>query len=406
MVRLAFVIAMLLLAIPATTAAPRPVNGDVFDETLDEARAAFRRRAFVESTELLRKAHALKPVPLLLYNIGRSYQEAGMAEEALAAYAEFFLTKPTGEERTLAEQRMREALASKGRPPLPSCGGITCPTLAGYTAQCNARGACELSRVGGDSSWSRHDVWVLVPGGTYVVGSPSVESNSPAERPAHAVSLWSGVLLSRSEITVAWYEACVAAGKCTEASVADWDAEGFGLSTSAGGRADHPQNGLTWQQARDACAFAGGRLPSEAEWEAAASGPTHRKYPWGDGPEPTCANGTAVFDETGTREGYGCGKGGTWPVGSRPEGASALGLVDQAGNVWEWVEDCYHPSLEGAPIDGSAWTTDCGRTKRVIRGGSFYSDTTNDLRSSRRDLHIPTTRRAHLGARCARPLPP
>jgi formylglycine-generating enzyme required for sulfatase activity len=169
-------------------------------------------------------------------------------------------------------------------------------------------------------------------------------------------------------------------------------------------RRDHPQNGLTWEQARAYCAWTGARLPSEAEWEYAAKGPVHRVYPWGDTPAPTCANETAVFDEAGTVAGYGCGTGGTWPVGSKAAGAAWSGALDLGGNLWEWVEDCWHTDYTGAPGDGAAWTEGCTLSARVIRGGAFHNGA-HALRSAYRNGPTPSARNASHGARCLRPLP-
>lgn len=372
-----------------------PAAADEFADLVGEARAAFDRRMFARSAELLQKARALRPEPLLVYNMGRSYQEAGMWDEALAAFAEFLLAAPRGQERTLAEARVREALAAKGTPALPACSGVTCPVLDGHRAACNAAGACELTRTGDAPAWERGLAWVYLPGGPYeLAGGVS----SPR------TVILAGVLVGKHEASVAASEACVAAGRCTPPSAADWSGE-QGANGTAAGRGDHPQNALTWQQARDLCTFLGGRLPSEAEWEAAAAGPSPRPYPWGDAP-PSCAAGRGVWAEGGGTASWGCGRGGTAPLKGRPAGASPLGAEDMAGNLWEWVEDCWHADLAAAPSDGSPWTTACEGPKRVIRGGSYYGDDPAELRTTRRDPHIPTTRRAHIGVRCARDAQP
>jgi formylglycine-generating enzyme required for sulfatase activity len=220
------------------------------------------------------------------------------------------------------------------------------------------------------------------------------------EEPQHAVTFANGYLVGKYEVTVAQYEACNGASPttCTAASTADWSASGWGTNTSAGGRSAHPQNGLTWNQAGAVCSWLDARLPSEAEWEYAATGPLHRVYPWGDAPDPTCANDTAVMYSGG----YGCGTGGTWAVGSKPAGAAWCGALDMAGNVWEWSADWTHASYTGAPTDGSAWVSPDG-TRRVYRGGSFANTVT--FRASLRNDQAPTFRDAITGARCVRDLP-
>jgi formylglycine-generating enzyme required for sulfatase activity len=145
------------------------------------------------------------------------------------------------------------------------------------------------------------------------------------------------------------------------------------------------------------CRWAGGRLPSEAEWEyAARSGGLARVYPWGD-ETATCTY--AVMSEGG----HGCGTDRTWTVCSKEAGNTAQGLCDMAGNVWEWVQDWYHNTYTDAPIDGSAWEIPSG-TIRVVRGGSFVN-TAGTLRAANRNYYDPGYRHVGFGARCGRDAP-
>jgi formylglycine-generating enzyme required for sulfatase activity len=287
-----------------------------------------------------------------------------------------------------------------------------CPAAIGYGVSINGQGRCEYSNLD-TTGWRQWDVWILVPAGAYPMGSPADEAGHLAdEDPIHGVALSSGYLIGKFEVPSATYDACQteSPASCTAPSSAEWDAAGWGTNSVAGGRGTHPQNGLTWAQAGAVCAWMGARLPTEAEWEIAASGPTHRKYPWGNTPEPLCSNDTAVFDEGGDlARPWGCdpctafGCSGTSPVGSRVAGAAWSGALDMSGNVWEWCADWLHADYTGAPIDGSAWNDPAG-TARVVRGGSFYS-ASGYLRSSARFGEDPATGRyAGIGGRCVKAL--
>ena len=126
---------------------------------------------------------------------------------------------------------------------------------------------------------------------------------------------------------------------------------------------------ISWQDAVEYTKWLSGqtgkryRLPSEAEWEYAARAGTETPYWWGNEMRPGIANCNGCGSPWDNKQ--------TAPVGTF--NPNPFGLYETAGNVWEWVEDCWHGNYNGAPADGSAWKEksggDCGQ--RVIRGGSW-----------------------------------
>lgn len=240
-----------------------------------------------------------------------------------------------------------------------------------------------------DAEGSNVDLtWVKIPGWTFQMGSTGGDSD---ETPVHGVKL-PGFEMTKSEVTVTQYAECVSAGACTmpstSASQCNWEQSGY---------EDHPVNCVSRDQALSFCEWAGGRLPSEAEWEyAARSGGQDITYPWGDA-EATCDY--AVMDDN--THNSGCDTGRTWSVCSKTKGNTSQGLCDMVGNVWEWVEDDYHSSYAGAPEDGSAWIDAPRGSFRVIRGGSFGSGPLY-LRAADRGRSDPANQFGDYGFRCAR----
>ncbi len=177
------------------------------------------------------------------------------------------------------------------------------------------------------------------------------------------------------EVTVSLFKLCVNAGKCSRDN---FGTGGIYDNYDVSGRDNHPMNSVNWYGAKEYCEWAGKRLPTEAEWVYAAYGSDGRDYPWGN-EEPNCDY--AVYDNGSD----GCGENHTWPVGSKSDGKSPFGLYDMAGNVYEWVEDCYDNTC----------------VSRVLRGGEWFN-VPYYLRSSSRGNGKPDSVGNGRGFRCVK----
>ncbi|WP_438014403.1 SUMF1/EgtB/PvdO family nonheme iron enzyme [Sorangium sp. So ce315] len=239
---------------------------------------------------------------------------------------------------------------------------------------------------------------VRVPAGRFTMGSPR---GGKSERPPHEVTLTRAFDIDRTEVTVAAYQRCVEAGRCTpsglhgpRATDADVAQRGALCTAADPAKAQHPVSCVDQAQAAAYCAFVGKRLPTEAEWEYAARGADGREYPWGNDP-PGCAH--AVVSRP---DGQGCGARGTQDVGSAKAGASPSGALDMAGNVWEWVADGWDPAAytEGARTDPLVPATG---SKGVLRGGS-WDFSASSARSTYRLAFDREAGDVSTGFRCAR----
>jgi formylglycine-generating enzyme required for sulfatase activity len=229
---------------------------------------------------------------------------------------------------------------------------------------------------------------IVIPAGEFMMGSPATEKDRyDNQGPQHKVAIVNPFAVSKFDVTFADWNACVSVGACPAA-------------TNSGMEQDtRPVINVTWDDAQGYVAWLSKmtgqpyRQLTEAEWEYAARAGSTTAFYWGD----DLGKGNADC--------IGCGSKWdgqqTSPVGSfKP---NAFGLYDMAGNVFQWLLDCYHVNYTGAPTDGSAWSGDCIR--HVVRGGA-WNDPPQMLHAAYRIWDPPVTRSLLLGVRVGRTLTP
>lgn len=229
----------------------------------------------------------------------------------------------------------------------------------------------------------------------------------PHELPQHEV-VTSSYAIDRTETSVATYRACVNAGQCPRPSASD-----ARCNFDHPDRESHPINCLEPAGARAVCAFQGKRLCTESEWEKAASGGCELYGsalcalsipPYVHGARSLASDcGFLNHDERyGPGTGSGCGLDRTWAVASWPLGRSPYGVLDLNGNAAEFTEDCFAPSYEATPRDGSAHRArDCAAGE-AVRGGSFVSLVQACKTWVRRPWSVAREEATCCGVRCCR----
>jgi formylglycine-generating enzyme required for sulfatase activity len=230
---------------------------------------------------------------------------------------------------------------------------------------------------------------IVIPAGKFMMGSPESDPDrDDSEGPPHEVTFAKPFALSTFAVTFDEWDACVAAAACPR--VPDhW------------GRGTMPVIDVSFRDAKQYVGWLSQvtgkeyRLPTEAEREYAARAGATTRYSWGDDPGTGNANCDGCGSHWDLRQ--------TAPVGSlRP---NRFGLYDMHGNVWEWVEDSWHETYDGAPTDGSAWLRGGDPNYRVIRGGSWRNES-QQVRAAFRTRRNVNVRFDTLGFRVARTIEP
>jgi formylglycine-generating enzyme required for sulfatase activity len=222
-------------------------------------------------------------------------------------------------------------------------------------------------------------IMILIPSGSFQMGS----TNEPDESPERKVVLPS-FYIDTYEVTHEQYANFLQA--TGHRAPLDWPDGDMPKKL-----AKNPIVNITWHDAAAYAAWAGKRLPTEAEWEKACRGPDGRIHPWGNsGKGKKAASGSDVRDKTYP-------EGRTFPVGSFPDDVSPYGVMDMAGNAWEWTADWYK-----AYLGNDQFNVEFGGKYRVIRGGGAidYFQAAATRRCADRAHAAPSSTHDAVGFRC------
>lgn len=236
---------------------------------------------------------------------------------------------------------------------------------------------------------------VLIPAGSFPMGVPWGDRDGGRdEYPRHEVQL-DNYYIDKFELTNGRYLAFVkATGHRIPQNPKNPTRNLWQADTITEALVDRPVINVDWADAAAYCAWAGKRLPSEAEWEKAAKGTADRRFPWGN-VEPT--NKHLNFNQQWI------GEKTLMPVGSYEAGKSPFGVYDMGGNVWEWVNDWYDPMYyEKSPAKNPKGPE--SGTKRVLRGSGWENETPT-VRIFTRVEGDPANRNESTGFRCAMDAP-
>jgi formylglycine-generating enzyme required for sulfatase activity len=232
-----------------------------------------------------------------------------------------------------------------------------------------------FTRIAHNADWNivRQDfdgvTMVLVPEGCFIMGS---DDGSDDERPTVELCFNEPYWIDKFEVTNGQF--------ADFAGQAEWSSDSQDEF--------QPRNSITWYEASAFCRLRGARLPTEPEWEYAASGPDNLRFPWGN----EWVEDNAVWGGNSEQE--------SMPVGSRPAGVSWVGAHDMSGNIWEWVNSKYR-AYPYDHEDGREFDTTEDNDYRVIRGGAYDSENEAFLTTSFRNNNVPDYLNIYDGFRCA-----
>jgi formylglycine-generating enzyme required for sulfatase activity len=275
------------------------------------------------------------------------------------------------------------------------CDGVTCTSIERCdeaTGQCAP--SCPAGEVyipaTGPQGYVMGKGYFMEAKGRAVGKGHLAKSDAP-----HKVVLTRPFCMDETEVTVAAYEECVDAGACQAPKIAE-------VRANYPKKPDHPVNEVSWPKAKTFCETRGQSLPTEAQWEWAATGGDGRTWPWGDEP-PTCEHADYAPGLLVSPGGdSGCHGGGSSPVKAHPRGNKtwpAGALFDMGGNVWEWCLDTYSPYAETDARDPLVATPGAG--VHVVRGGG-WNRSARGIQAAFRGAAIYTYEVGGLGFRCVR----